>query len=207
MSNPEFIDYYELLEISANAQLETIQRVYKLMALRFHPDNQATGDTDRFLLLNKAYEVLTDARRRAEYDSVRESHKSAKVESEEPAKPFNANDFETGVEGESRRRLRILCFLYSRRRNDPDNPGVTAWTMRETMGATHRDLMFALWYLKEHQFVRQTDRDEYMITGHGVDFVEEKFPGNHFIRQLLKAAENEGYHGPGANGVSPESQE
>src|ERR1019366_4999844 len=51
-------DYYEVLQISRHADLETIHRVYRIMAARFHPDNPRTGDTDTFLLLKNAYEVL-----------------------------------------------------------------------------------------------------------------------------------------------------
>ena len=44
----ELTDYYELLQISPNAEPETIHRVYRLLAQRFHPDNGQTGDdTDR----------------------------------------------------------------------------------------------------------------------------------------------------------------
>ena len=207
MSKSEFIDYYELLEISANAQLETIQRVYKMMALRFHPDNQKTGDISRFLQLNQAYEVLTDPRRRAEYDSLREMRNTEPVEPVEPSKIFETKDFEVGVEGESNRRLGVLCYLYSRRRNDPDHPGLTAWALREIMGFTHKDLMFAMWYLREHDFIRLDDRNEYTVTGHGVDFVEKKFPENQLIRQLLNAAENGTYRASGANGEPADHHE
>ena len=59
-SNPDFIDYYELLQISPNAELETIQRVYKMLATRYHPDNPETADQDRFVPLTHAYETLSD---------------------------------------------------------------------------------------------------------------------------------------------------
>src|ERR1041385_3815189 len=62
------IDYYEVLQISPNAELDTIQRVYRLLAQRFHPDNQATGDADKFRLLTDAYTVLGDPEKRARYD-------------------------------------------------------------------------------------------------------------------------------------------
>ena len=57
-------DYYEVLQISRKADLETIHRVYRLMAARFHPDNPRTGDTEIFLRLNQAYEVLGDPDKR-----------------------------------------------------------------------------------------------------------------------------------------------
>ena len=52
------VDYYEVLQVSQNAEPETIHRVYRIMAARFHPDNRKTGDSERFLLFNEAYEVL-----------------------------------------------------------------------------------------------------------------------------------------------------
>ena len=36
----KFIDYYEILEISPNANSETIERIFRHLAMRFHPDNQ-----------------------------------------------------------------------------------------------------------------------------------------------------------------------
>jgi len=38
------VDYYEVLQISPNAHVETIHRVYRLLAQHFHPDNKDTGD-------------------------------------------------------------------------------------------------------------------------------------------------------------------
>ena len=35
----DFVDYYEVLQISPRAELETIKRVFKLLAVRVHPDN------------------------------------------------------------------------------------------------------------------------------------------------------------------------
>src|SRR5712691_10118910 len=67
------LDYYELLQISPNADLDTIHRVYRLLAQRFHPDNQATGDDEQFRLLTEAYHVLGDPERRAGYDVHRPS--------------------------------------------------------------------------------------------------------------------------------------
>ena len=68
MTGQGFIDYYELMQISPNAEYETVQRVYRMLATRFHPDNPNTGNADKFLRLNEAYEVLRDTERRQEYD-------------------------------------------------------------------------------------------------------------------------------------------
>jgi curved DNA-binding protein CbpA len=43
-----FTDHYEVLEISPNANSETIERIFRYLASRYHPDNQDTGDPSRF---------------------------------------------------------------------------------------------------------------------------------------------------------------
>src|SRR5579862_9473340 len=67
---PNTQDHYETLQISANADPDTIHRVYRLLAQRFHPDNQETGNAERFRALTDAYQVLSDPERRAQYDVV-----------------------------------------------------------------------------------------------------------------------------------------
>jgi len=63
-------DHYETLQISPKADLQTVHRVFRIMALRFHPDNPETGDVEQFLRMKKAYAVLSDPERRAEYDAI-----------------------------------------------------------------------------------------------------------------------------------------
>src|ERR1017187_7460618 len=82
------------MQISRHADIETIHRVYRIMAARFHPDNPRTGNTDTFLLLKSAYEVLADPERRAKYDQTRV------VEDEEPLPIFELQDFVYGLRGE-----------------------------------------------------------------------------------------------------------
>ena len=43
----DFIDFYETLEVSPNANSETIERMFRYQARRFHPDNKASGDRAR----------------------------------------------------------------------------------------------------------------------------------------------------------------
>ena len=62
--------YYEVLEISPDAELIDVKKAYRRLALKHHPDRN-TGDessTERFQQIGEAYEVLSDERRRAQYD-------------------------------------------------------------------------------------------------------------------------------------------
>ena len=72
-------DYYETLQVSSNAQPETIHRVYRLLAKQFHPDNRDTGDASRFRLIHEAYGVLSDPEQRAQYDVTHQQYPTKPV--------------------------------------------------------------------------------------------------------------------------------
>ena len=70
------IDYYDVLQISPKADMETVHRVFRIMAARFHPDNPETGDSEEFLRLKTAFDVLSNAGLRAEYDGMRDARET-----------------------------------------------------------------------------------------------------------------------------------
>jgi len=178
-----FVDYYELMQISPNAERETIQRVYRMLAARFHPDNPQTGDMEKFLRLNEAYHTLTDPPLRAAYDAV------LGVRRLEPIGVFGLKEFAIGIDGESSRRMGILCLLYRRRRTEPDHPGLSVLELEQLMAFPREHLIFALWYVKEKQLISQGENSDYIITGAGVDYVEQNLPRNKILYHLLKAGE------------------
>lgn len=178
-----FVDYYELMQISAKAQPETIQRVYHILAGRCHPDNPQTGDVERFLKLQEAYEVLNSPDRRLLYDEAYYAHQSLPVEI------FNLQDFATGVDGEANRRMGLLCLLYDRRRVNPEEPGLSLLQLEKMMVSAREHLLFTLWYLKETAYLRHTEDSSYAITSSGVDHVEQCLPKNRLLYRLLKEAE------------------
>jgi curved DNA-binding protein CbpA len=183
MEETGFVDYYELLQISPNAESETIHRVYKMLAQRYHPDNPETGDVDRFLLLNQAFETLTDPALRTSYNAVYQDHRA------KPMDVFETKEFAVGVDGESNRRMGILCLLYTRRRSDPEDPGISILEFESIMSFPREHLLFTIWYLKEQSLLRQEENSDYSITAKGIDYVEEHMPNNKMIYRLLKAAE------------------
>ena len=184
MPDSEFIDYYELLQISPNAEMETIHRVYKMLANRLHPDNTETGDMDKFLTLKRAYETLSNPGLRADYDTLYTRSNA------EPIEIFELKEFAVGVDGEANRRMGILCLLYNRRRSNPEDPGMSILEFESTMSCPREHLMFTMWYLREHDCVRQDEASDFVITGAGVDYVETHLPTNKLLYRLLKAAES-----------------
>jgi len=63
------MDYYEILGVSKNASLEEIKAAYRKQALKWHPDrNKSPEATERFKQINKAFEVLSDPKKREIYD-------------------------------------------------------------------------------------------------------------------------------------------
>jgi len=57
------------------------------------------------------------------------------------------------------------------------------------MACPREHLMFALWYLYEKGLVRRDDNSNFVITGDGVDYVEEHLPKDGLLYRLLKSAE------------------
>lgn len=71
-------DYYEILQVSRNANEQQIKRAYRKLALQFHPDKVEGSEEEkkaaavRFAEVNNAYEVLSDEEKRKIYDQYGE---------------------------------------------------------------------------------------------------------------------------------------
>jgi hypothetical protein len=173
------IDYYEVLQVSPNAEPETIHRVYRIMAQRFHPDNPETGDGERFLLLNEAFETLSDPIRRARHNAARGEHEC------EPLPVFESKEFVEGIEGEKNRRLGILCLLYNQRRCDMDHPGLSLLDLERLMWFPREYLAFTVWYLRDKGHLQMGDNSDYVLTAEGVDYVETNSARHAILHRLL----------------------
>lgn len=74
--NVKFQDYYKTLGVERDASKDEIQKAYRKLARKYHPDmNKEAGAEDRFKEINEAYEVLKDEEKRKRYDALGQNWK------------------------------------------------------------------------------------------------------------------------------------
>jgi curved DNA-binding protein CbpA len=152
-----------------------------LLAARYHPDNPETGNTDQFVLLQKAYQVLSDPEARAQYDAALAQQSGG------PMPVFEMKEFVVGIDAEMNRRLGVLCLLYNRRKSDPEKPSLSIMDMEAKMALPREYLEFTIWYLKEKELVRRDENtSEILISAKGIDFAEQNLPSSRIVYKLLK---------------------
>ena len=165
MPESDAIDHYEVLQVSPRADQETIQRVFRHLAKRLHPDNTESGDAARFDRVMRAFEVLSDPAGRAKYDAGYEQ------ERENRWRIFNQDTAENDVAADRRVRTAILKLLYTARRNDADRPGIGMLELERLLGCPEQHMKFHLWYLKENGWLERLENGTIAITASGVDHV------------------------------------
>jgi curved DNA-binding protein CbpA len=179
MLDMKTLDFYEFLQISPHADADTVHRVYRFLAARFHPDNTETGDPEKFFLLKSVYDILSDPVRRAEYDVNRELHGAEKA-------PLSRSvDFMDDIQGEHNRRLAVLAVLYYRRRTNPYSPEVGLPELEKRMGFPRDYLDFTTWYLTKKGYITKADNSDFTLTAEGVDFVETQRTNIPVLNKML----------------------
>lgn len=180
----ESVDYYEVLQVSASADQDTIQRVYRFLAQRFHPDNQETGNDARFRQIHEAYTVLSDAESRARYDILHEKQRQDRWRLVS-AGGSAENDFDL----ERIMRLTVLEALYTRRRIEPQSPGLTTLDLESMIGRPREQLEFTIWYLNAKKFVTRDDNSRLIITADGAEYIEHNYEQTLQRRRLREKAD------------------
>jgi curved DNA-binding protein CbpA len=167
MPDDQPLDCYEVLQISPNADPDTIHRVFRLLAQRYHPDNQDSGDANRFRKVHDAYTVLSDPEKRAQYDARYQTLRQERFRFVNTGPPAE-NDFDL----EQQIRYNVLEILYSRRRIEPTDPSISNWDLAQLMGRPREHLEFTLWYLGSKKWITRDDQSKLQITADGVDYIE-----------------------------------
>ncbi len=161
-------DYYELLQISPNADPDMIHRVYRLLAQRYHPDNIETGDEGVFRAITDAYRVLSDPEKRAGYDVNLHAYRQVRW------RIFDQRQAAMGKLAEKAKRKGILDLLYTKRCNEPEKPTLNLHELEDLLGCPREHLEFSLWYLKENGLVARMDNGRFAVTAKGVDWAENE---------------------------------
>ncbi len=166
MSDHEFVDYYEILQLNPNADTETIERIFRHLAKRFHPDNNECADTARFRQIVEAHRTLMDPEMRAGYDVKYQdywNHKWGLAAEASKGSAFSDDQVT---------REHLLSLLYVQRRRNVKDPGMGELELARLLGSPSELVDFHLWYLKAKGWVDRLQTGLLAITAEGVDQVE-----------------------------------
>jgi curved DNA-binding protein CbpA len=188
-----FVDYYELLQVSPNADEGTIQRVFRHLAKIQHPDTPG-GDADCFNRLVDAYKTLSNPESRAAYDVRYQQFWEGKWQVAADASQARRPTNDDGI------RERLLTLFYAQRRGNMRNPGMGNMELARLTGCPTEIVEFHLWYLKEKGWIARLETGAFAITAVGVDQIEHQRP----YAEPHKLLEATGFH-PGSDDPSPDS--
>ena len=164
----EFIDHYAVLQVLPDCSAKSLEAAYRQLAKMFHPDHPETADSDKFNAVIEAYRVLRSPDQRAAYDL----HYGVNC----PSAGFDPSEPEQEVENTSAANdadahTKILLFLYRRRREHAEDPGVIRIYVQELLNCSDESFEFHVWYLKAKGFIETTEQGTLAITVLGVDHV------------------------------------
>ncbi|MFH1437230.1 MAG: DnaJ domain-containing protein [Pseudomonadota bacterium] len=72
MRSGRFIDFYKVLQVDPDADAEVIEAAFRRLARKYHPDTNPRREAEEIMKqLTEAYEVLSDPRKRSEFDAIR----------------------------------------------------------------------------------------------------------------------------------------
>jgi molecular chaperone DnaJ len=89
-------DYYQILGVTKSADATAIKKQYRKLARELHPDKTKVDKKleDRFKAVSEAYDILSDDKKRREYDDAREAFKSGRINPNmQGGQSFNSGDF------------------------------------------------------------------------------------------------------------------
>ena len=165
MNGSSFTDYYDLMQISPNADLETIQHVFRHLAKKWHPDRK--GDPGRFQILVEAHKTLTNTERRAAYDLRYQKFWENKWNLAAEATDGRA------IADDSVVREGLLSLYYVQRRSKMNDPGLGEMEVARLMRIPIHLIEFHIWYLKEKGWIQRLENGQFALTARGVDEVEK----------------------------------
>ncbi len=191
MAAPESVDYYELLMISPRADRAMVEWSVRLMLRRYGPENKATGDVEKYSLVQQAFRTLADSEKRAEYDETygldtestpsedtadnsKNGHapKPNALSLLKPA-PLRSSVTREHVLTQQQIRQGIISVVYDAMAQRSRNPELGRAEIVRVLGRSNDELEFALWLLREEKLIRTTPNGAYSATAKGVRWAED----------------------------------
>lgn len=195
-----FIDFYEFLMVSPDADKPMIEWAVRLLATRFGKKNGEYVDEAKYNLVRLAFRTLSDPGKRAAFDKLRAQReaaggtqgpkgKAAKSEAEDESAPptdpgmaalrrtpdeIKIPNRSTAEDTRTQKRLRqgIVAALYDILVHRPRNPELGRAEIARVTGVLNDDLEFPVWYLREKDILRTTPAGLYTLTAKGVEWAE-----------------------------------
>jgi len=164
-----FVDYYSALDAHPNFNAKRLEAAYRHLARMYHPDHPETADVTKFQATIEAYEVLRNAEKRAEYDGQYKQKMGARFHQASEDDEIDIDEKHAISDAEAQER--ILFYLYKRRREHAQEPGVVGYYLQELLECSDDLFEFYLWYLKAKGFISGTEQGTLAITIEGVDHV------------------------------------
>merc|ERR1711962_659586 len=76
---PKEIDHYDVLGVARYSTQDEIKRKYRHLVKQYHPDSSTGGNEEAFILVQAAFEILSDPKKKAEYDENRRKIESDRI--------------------------------------------------------------------------------------------------------------------------------
>lgn len=198
-SSTNFIDFYEFLMVSPDADKPMIEWAVRLLATRFGKKNGEYVDEAKYNLVRLAYRTLSDPAKRAAFDALRAerigsgdapsqpaANGAPEPPTEAPPEPKRDPNAELTLDQiriptqasaqdvRIQRRLRqgSIAALYDILITRPRNPELGRAEIARATGVHSDDLEGPLWFLRETELLRTTTAGLYTLTAKGVEWAE-----------------------------------
>ena len=136
-------DYYDILGVPRSADEKEIQKAYRNLARKYHPDVcKDSGAEEKFKSINEAYSVLSDAQKRAQYDNMgHETFTNASKGSYTGAGGYGSGGFSSDFSGFGD----IFDFFGGNQRRSGPQPGADLLmrmqiTLEEAVAGTDKEI-------------------------------------------------------------------
>lgn len=174
----KFQDHYEVLGVDHKAGSEAIQTAYARLAGKYNPQGSAP-DHEKFEAVTLAFEVLSDADLRSDFDKLKGIGADEKPR-------FSGPSFFDAYVRDIHLRVALLCVLYDRRRSKPFTPSLSMRNLEWIFNVHTVELNFALWYLKQKDMVSADDKSSLQITTTGMDYLRDHPPVPADVMRMLR---------------------